>query len=85
MLPINKACKEQPGFVADGPADLRQPKGVGTMTIEENKAVIQRQFDLIQNGDLDALMNEVIAGHLTMLTAQQELAALLTEFGDLLQ
>ena len=55
------------------------------MTIEENKAVIQRQFDLIQNGDLDALMNEVIAGHLTMLTAQQELAALLTEFGDLLQ
>ena len=25
------------------------------MTTEENKAVIQRQFDLIQNGDLDAL------------------------------
>ena len=25
------------------------------MTIEENKAVIQRQFDLIQNGDLEAL------------------------------
>jgi predicted ester cyclase len=30
------------------------------MTLEENKAVVQRQFDLIQSGDLDAL-DEVMA------------------------